>query len=344
MPEADILSLFSRLSPERTQAIGRMAQVLCEVADCQPIGRRSIAARLSMAEREVRSIAEELKAQGFLEADVSGMKLSPAAMDLIPGCREISRRLLSHSSLEQRLCRLLKAASVTVVSGSVDTDPRVLQDVGRAAARKLRDSLHRDSILAVGGGSAMAETVRGLHPASFDHLMVVPLRGGIGPLMEDQANVIAGEIATRLGGSYRLMHLPDNLSPESLKELLNQDDVRKTVQLIHQADVIIHGIGRADEMAEKRGFSAETRAELRRNGAVGEALGAFFDRDGKTVYHVESFVADVPKTDGCRVIAVAAGARKAKPIIACLKREQQAALICDEGAADAMLSILGSES
>ena len=344
MQDADFLSLFSRLSPERLQAVGRMAQVLCEVADAQPIGRRSIASRLSLNEREVRSIAEELKMQGLLEADISGMKLSPAAADLVDACRKLTQSLFSLRSLEDRLCRLLQARSVTVVTGSADSDARVLQDVGRAAARKLRESLRRNSILAVGGGSAMAETARGLHPAALDQLMVVPLRGGIGPLMEDQANVIAGEIATRLGGRYRLLHLPDNPGPEAMKELLKQEEVRRTVELLRQADVVIHGIGRADEMAEKRSLPESVQANLRRDGAVGEAFGAFFDKDGRTVYRVETFGADVPQAFGaCRVIAVAAGARKARAIIACLRREKAADLICDESAANAMLALLSGE-
>ena len=345
MSERDFLSLFSKLSPERTQAMGRMAQLICEVADFQPIGRRSVAWHLSITEREVRSIADELKAQGFLDADASGMKLSPAAAELLPACRELSRRLFSISEIEQQLCRLLNAESVTVVTGSAGDDPRVIQDVGRAAARKLKEYLHRSSILAVGGGSAMAETARGLHPASLEDLMVVPLRGGIGPLMEDQASMIAAEIATKLGGHYRLMHLPETIGQEAARELLAQEDVRKTLELIRRADVVMHGIGRADEMAQKRSLPETVRALLHEQGAVGEAFGEFFDQDGKTIYHAETFGADVLKaSEERRVIAVAAGARKAQAIVACMKREKRATLICDEGAANAILSTLQTES
>ena len=343
MSDCDFLSLFSKLSPERTQSIGRMALLLCVVADFQPIGRRSVAARMSTTEREVRSIADEMKAQGFLCADASGMRLAPAAADLLPACRELSRHLFSPDEIEQTLCRLLRAENVIVVPGSAGDDSRVIKDVGRAAARKLKEYLHKSSILAVGGGSAMAETARGLQPAALSDLMVVPLRGGIGPVMEDQASMIAAEIATKLGGHYRLMHLPEALGQEAARELLAQEDVKKTLQLIGQADVVMHGIGRADEMAEKRSLPEAVRTLLRDQGAVGEAFGEFFDQDGKTIYHAETFGADVFKASNeRRVIAVAAGARKAQAIIACMKREQRVTLICDEGAANAILSTLQS--
>ena len=42
------------------------------------------------------------------------------------------------------------------------------------------------------------------------NVMVVPARGGMGGALETQANTLACEIARRLGGHHRMMHLPDH--------------------------------------------------------------------------------------------------------------------------------------
>ena len=85
LPQDDLLSLFLSLAPEKTLEIGRMAQVLCQVARSQPVGRRTLAARLSMTEREIRAASDGLRQQGLVVTDGSGMKnwssasLSPSA-------------------------------------------------------------------------------------------------------------------------------------------------------------------------------------------------------------------------------------------------------------------------
>ena len=42
--------------------------------------------------------------------------------------------------------------------------------------------------------------------------IVVPARGGVGEVVEYQANVIASVLAERLRGTYKMLHLPDGLS------------------------------------------------------------------------------------------------------------------------------------
>lgn len=51
------------------------------------------------------------------------------------------------------------------------------------------------------------------------NVMVVPARGGMGGALETQANTLACEIARRLGGHHRMMHLPDHLDEQALQEM-----------------------------------------------------------------------------------------------------------------------------
>ena len=343
MPQDDLLSLFLSLAPEKTLEIGRMAQVLCEVARLQPVGRRTLAARLSMTEREIRDASDSLRQQGLVTSDGSGMRLTPRAQGLLASANEVSGRLFALSSLEDFLRRALGCRYVTVIRGSADKDPRVLAEVGRRAAQALKKELRDGEILAVSGGSTMAAVAEGLAGNGSRPVMVVPLRGGMGPVMEGQASVIAAEIAEKLGGEYRMIHLPDTLDAEALREMLKMDDVRETVSLIRRADVVMHGIGRADDMAEKRHLSPDILSLLRERGAVGEAFGVFFDRAGRAVYRLETWSGEHAEAAEGRVLAAACGSRKAEAIIACLRYEKHCALITDEGAARRMLSLIEAE-
>ena len=343
LPQDDLLSLFLSLAPEKTLEIGRMAQVLCQVARSQPVGRRTLAARLSMTEREIRAASDGLRQQGLVVTDGSGMKTTPRARGLLAGAAAVSEKLFSLTSLEDSLRNALGCRYVTLVRGSADRDPDVLQEVGRCAARALRRELRDGDILAVSGGSTMAAVAEGLTKNGTRRVMVVPLRGGIGPVMEGQASVIAAEIAEKLGGEYRMIHLPDTLDADALKEMLKMDDVRETVDLIRRADVVIHGIGRAEDMAEKRHLPPDVRSLLHERGAVGEAFGVFFDGRGKPVYRLETWSGEHAASVESRVLAAACGSGKAEAIIACLRYEKHCALITDESTARKMLSILEAD-
>ncbi|MBR6706325.1 MAG: hypothetical protein IKI84_06565 [Clostridia bacterium] len=342
LPQDDLLSLFLSLAPEKTLEIGKMAQVLCQVSQTQPVGRRALAARLSMTEREIRAASDGLRQQGLIVSDASGMKITSRAKALLKASGEVSERLFSLSSLEDALARALGCRSVSVVRGSADSDPRVLTEVGRRAARELKKELREGDILAVSGGSTMAAVADGMTSGGARRVMVVPLRGGIGPVMEGQASVIAAEIAEKLGGEYRMIHLPDTLDADALKEIIKMDDVRETLELIHRADVVIHGIGRADIMAEKRHLSPAIVGMLREKGAVGEAFGVFFDRLGHPVYRLDTWNTVQPASEE-RILAAASGESKAEAVIACLRFQKHCALVTDESAARKMLSLLEAD-
>ena len=70
---------LTKLTPTLMQPVFNLAMMLDRIAALQPVGRRALAARLHMSEREVRSLADELKNSGYLRIDASGMELTEAA-------------------------------------------------------------------------------------------------------------------------------------------------------------------------------------------------------------------------------------------------------------------------
>ena len=68
------------------------ALILERVAVLEPIGRRALAARLHVAEREVRAAAEALKRAGCLTQSASGMELTEQGKNLVEAARVDQRR------------------------------------------------------------------------------------------------------------------------------------------------------------------------------------------------------------------------------------------------------------
>ena len=334
----DYFSLMQKLAPDLAMQIERRALVLERIDALQPVGRRLLATRLNLPEREIRTVAALLKEQGLVELDAAGMTLTPEATDILPAARRFSRDLRGLTKIETALAKRLDVAKVFITPGDYDQDPHVLHEVGRIAASRLRSFLQSGSTLAVTGGQTIHEVAFALPQGAPMNVMVVPARGGIGRALETQANTIASEIAKRLGGHHRLMHLPDQVDELAMTELRKLSEVTETLDLLQRADVVLYGIGRADDMAQKRQFSVSVMSRVLQKGAVAEAYGCYFDREGNVVYSASTVAHDLGKLKpDCAMIAVAAGARKAQAIAAVMKSRPQAMLVTDEGAARAIL-------
>ena len=173
------------------------------------------------------------------------------------------------------------------------------------------------------------------------NVMVVPARGGMGSSVETQANAVAAEIARRLGGHHRIMHLPDALDAQALQEMMKLPEVKETLDLLQRADLVVHGIGRADALTDWRNVPLSEKRDILSAGAVGEAFGHYFDIDGNAVCPSSAIGIDIAQYKRIdEVIAVAGGASKAEAIIAVSRIRPGMVLMTDESAARAIIGKL----
>ncbi len=336
----DYSVLMQKLAPDLAQEIERRALVLERIGALQPVGRRLLAARLNLPEREVRTVASLLKEHGLVSLDAAGMSLTSEANAILPMASRFSRELKGLTGLETALSQRFDGVKVCVAAGDADQDDHVLHEVGRNAANRLRSFLQTGSTLAVTGGSTIYQVAFAIPQGSPMNVMVVPARGGIGRSLETQANTVACEIAKRLGGHHRMMHLPDHLDEQALVEMRKMREIDETLSLLERADVVLHGVGRADDMSRKRQLPADVEGEVLRKGAVAEAYGCYFDARGRLVYSASTVSHNLGVLKpNCALIAVAAGARKAEAINAALRARKHAMLVTDEGAAKAILAM-----
>lgn len=337
------MQLMQTLAPDLAKEMALRALVLERIDAMSPVGRRQLAATMQLPEREIRTAANLLKEGGFISFDASGMTLTAKAEELMPSVRAFTREMRGLTDMEMQLAQLLQVGRVCIAAGDTDADGNVMTAVARMAAQRVRSLLHQGSTLAVTGGSTIAATAKALQSSSPMRVMVVPARGGLGRSLETQANTLAAEIAQRLGGHHRLIHLPDHMDEAAKQEMLRLPEVREVMELIQRADVILHGIGCAEDTIRETKLSGPQARRLLEEGAVGESFGSFFDQAGKCLLESSSVGVDLARlTPACQMIAVAAGKRKAKAIISVLRHDRHALLVTDEGAAKEMLRLLSN--
>ena len=332
--------------PELSEHLIRRYQILRKIYYSAPIGRRSLATYFQLGEKVLRKEIEILREQGLLTVEQQGISLTPSGKALLTAITPSLKSLLGLTSLEEKLLKLLKVKRVMVVPGNMENDEVVLLEMGRAAAKILKECLKPEMILAVSGGTSCAAVAdmlpEGPAPAGIE---VVPARGGLGEVVDYQANIIAARVAQKLKARYRLLHLPDSLGEEALQIVMKDEKIKETLHMINSAKVLLHGIGTADEMARCRNATPEAIAMLESKGAVGEVFGLFFNAKGEIVDRIPGlglYLEDLIK-NAKFVIVIAGGRRKAEAIISIVGNNPRDLLVVDEGAARRILEIYGAE-
>ncbi|RPF54443.1 sugar-binding transcriptional regulator [Aquisalibacillus elongatus] len=327
------------LVPDLLDVIDRRYHVLKTIHLYEPIGRRMLADRLNKTERQMRSEIEFLVEQELVSVTTKGMWVSDEGKQLVGAYPEVMRDISDIDNLEVKLNQTLPVKKVKVVPGDADQDEDVKQLLGQAAAHEMNQLVQDDSIVTVTGGSTMAAVASQLHPIDRIRPLFVPARGGLGDMHEYQASSICVQMAKQMNGSYRLLYVPDTVGKEVYAKMMEEPAVKDVISLIEKANMVIHGIGDALKMANRRKASAEQMDILKENSAVGEAFGYYFDQNGKTIHQLNSIgMTKEHLTDDKNVITVAGGTSKCKAISAFFKWGRSDVLIIDEAIARYLLT------
>ena len=198
----ELLMVCERIAPELMTVLKDRYKLLSHLAYEEPLGRRSLALATDISERAVRSHVDALRGNGLVEISKPGIYLSAEGRELVPKLRSILYEYERVGELEQRLKAALHIDDVIITpsEGSL-----MLKRLGFTAAKVVQRMVTDESVIAVSGGSTMAAMADEM-PSSVLHPVVVPARGGVGEVVEYQANVIASVLAERWHGSYKMLH------------------------------------------------------------------------------------------------------------------------------------------
>ena len=335
-----LIDIQKRLLPDLLQVLQKRYSILRDIGFMQPVGRRSLAVSLGYTERVLRGEVEFLREQNLIYTNNVGMSLTPEGKNLLEDLEGFMRELKGIDVMELELKHRLGIKKVIIVPGDSDESPMVKGELGKACAVCMKKLLSGKNIIAVTGGSTMAAVAERLSPEHTQkELLFVPARGGVGEDVQNQANTICSIMSKNTHTKHRVFYVPDQVSTEIYESLIKEPDIHDVLKLIKSASMVLHGIGDAITMAERRKTNPDVLQKLENQQAVGEAFGYYFNELGEIVHKVLTIglqledLVHIPN-----VIAVAGGGSKAKAIKAYLKQAPESTiLITDEGAARKLL-------
>ncbi|MFF5995241.1 sugar-binding domain-containing protein [Lysinibacillus sp. KU-BSD001] len=339
MDESSLYGVGRKLIPEIDLLLKKRFRILQAIHIAGPIGRRTLAELLHATEREIRNETSLLHEQQLIDIGQKGMICTEVGYEVLEKLKTLYHELAGFTQKEQQLAKVLGIEKVIIIPESFqDEASRTL--LGKEASQLLTNLAQANSKIAVTGGSSVACIAPYLQPnEQLPSAQFIAARGGIGEEMSLQANVLVAQFAQACHASYKTLFLPEFLSEQAYVAMKAEPSVQEMIHLYEQVHIVVHGIGTAEEMAEKRGSTEAEKRLLREKGAVGEAFGYYFDEQGEIVHQIRTICIQPEHVKNSHhVIAIAGGAQKAKAIKAYFKRAaQQTIFMTDEAAANEML-------
>ncbi|GEK34828.1 sugar-binding transcriptional regulator [Kurthia sibirica] len=332
-----------KMLPEMSESLQIRYRILQMVQMLGPIGRRSLSDSLSLPEREVRKETDLLREQQLLDVSRTGMTITSVGIQVLEKLKPLVYEWSGISDLEIQLQKIFGIQKVIIVDGNLDSEPSVKALMGAEAVEELENYAKAGDIVAVTGGSTVAAVANAIKPSSkLKDMLFIAARGGMGVDVQMQANTIASNFATNSGNDYKTLYLPEYLSEAAYNAMKEEPIVVEMIELYEKTSIVIHGIGAANEMADRRKSSSNERLDLEKQGAVGEAFGYYFDEQGKAVQRIRTVGLQLEQVKKCpTILAVAGGAKKAKAILSYFKNAtKQTIFITDMAAAQQMFKII----
>ena len=196
--------------------------------------------------------------------------------------------------------------------------------------------------------AALLEMIQSMHPSTDgEGTRIVQILGGMGNAdAQMHATYLAERLANLVGGSAILLPAPGITGSAKAKEVLMREQyVQSAVRLWDALDTVIVGIGALEpsRMLVSSGnyFTQDERAELMKQGAIGDICLHYFSRAGQPISTPLSsrvIGMSLAQLKGVKHrIGVAGGKRKVDAILGALNGSWVNILITDRAAARVLL-------
>ncbi|MEH6835872.1 MULTISPECIES: sugar-binding transcriptional regulator [Falsihalocynthiibacter] len=308
----------------------RQIQAVLVLHFIEGLKQSEIAARFNLSTSKVNRLIAQGRKMGMVKIDIESR-----FQHLI----DYENRLIASTCLTG-------AVITPTASGNPDT---TLQQVGRAAANLLLETVRDGDVIAITGGKAVSAVINNLLPDTLRDVTVVPLTGGVQGKYFTDVNHLATKMAERLGGKAMLVHAPLFAETRGQRDMILEiGPVKDVFDLARRADVALLGVG-SMEPAGSSYYDLNPVPESDRKMLVGVGVAAelmaHLIRDNGEVadYPLNNRLVALNPNDlaGCgRTIGVASGQEKARPIRAALNGGYLDALVMDEETA---LTVLNNE-
>lgn len=204
----------------------------------------------------------------------------------------------------------------------------------------------RNKVIGAGHGRTLLSCVQNLDAQPAQGLNVVSLMGALTAGSDVNPHAIVSRLAELTGAEPASMPVPFIANSTSDRDvLMGQKAAAQAAELARQADVMIVGIGTTvpeAELVTTGMIEPDEMAGIANAGGVGEMMGHFFDKRGKSVgQDISDRILTLPldQLQGRRIVAVAGGALKTHAIKAVLESGLLSGLIIDEHTARAIVDM-----
>lgn len=250
---------------------------------------------------------------------------------------QINSRYEGSLRLQDQLIKRFNLNEAHVIPAFEEAPPDTR--IGQAASKFLARMLQPHDLLAIGWGRAVTSALRALSPTLIKReISLVSLTGGV-------SSYVAGVGMNGVRSDVHLIPTPLRVSTPEFAEMLTREPyVRNVLSMALTARLAIVGIGAVSRNATlvRDGYCTSGEIELFvRQGAVGDILGYFYDRDGTVLsLDLHDHVVAVKPEDMKRIpsiVGAAAGAEKVEPILGALRGRLINILVTDETTAREIL-------
>jgi len=334
----DIYEIHHLVAQDGVELLTERNSILDYTSRHEPIGRRKLSLILNIPERKLRNHIDYLCRQGLLEMDSRGVMLTAKGKNLLPELQNYCVGFNQMHHLEKQLKQVLGVLDVIVVQGDLSQDICTQENLGNAAMQLVQKHLNQIRVLGVSGGSTLNLMAKKARECALPQLTVVPIRGVVSSTHTYEANFIA----YRLGKAFKCrsyqLNAPDSMNSDMALQLSAHPDIQQVTSFYNYIDMVVFGIGSAEGIAKRRGYSKEKTAQLLQKGAIAEGLGYFIDGNGDALTKVSGIGLSLLQLEQIPVkIAMSGGQAKAKAIEAFSRFRKDFILITDESASKAIL-------
>ncbi|MDY4280144.1 MAG: transcriptional regulator LsrR [[Pasteurella] mairii] len=280
--------------------------------------------KLGLPRLKISRLLEKGRQQGIIKVQINSR---------FTGCLELEQALQQRFNL--RHIRILPELEQHEIN----------ERLGIGSAQMLMSLLQPNQLLAIGFGETIMQTIKYSNDfITHNGIRLITLSGGVGPYMKGIG---------QLDGSCSISMIPAPLcasSIEAAKLFKKEACVRDIMLAACSADVAIVGIGATRQCGQatllRTGYITEEKQQtLRSQGAVGDILGYFMQKDGRLQpdmpLHEELISVSLDKlTKIPNVIGIAGGENKVEAILSALQGKYINSLVTEEKTARMMLTQL----
>lgn len=290
----------------------------------EDLTQKEIAARFGLSRVKVVRLLKEARERGLVEFRISGAGAS-------------------YLSLERSLRQAFGLLDAMVIE--TPASPQKLREgLGQAAASYLSRVMKSNMLVGLGMGRTLAEIPRYLRSvAGACHF--IEMVGGIGRGLSFDSYKVSSLLADRCGGEVEHLYTPLIVETTAARQaLLSDPQISSVLERAASSDLAVVSVGTVDldSFLFLAGYVDESGIRaLADRGAVGDALGHFFDINGRPVPCPTddrlmglslSELSRIPK-----VVCVAGGLPKVLSMVGALRGRYVNVLITDADTAQALV-------